>query len=126
MVDTAAAAPASAASPAVDLVPPAAPFLVPEIWSENMLIVNFNPGTTAGQKLFLEKTKGLPQDQRLPLTRANSPKIMKHFKMKEQLMGTVVRCIPSVYTLGVRSVGMKLIHQSPSLSLEIVQRAAFT
>ena len=29
------------------------------IWNENLLTGNFNPGTVAGQKIFLEKTKGM-------------------------------------------------------------------
>ena len=115
-----------AAAPAAVLVPPVAPFIAMESWSEISLMVNFNPGTTAGQKMFLEKTKGLPQDQCLTLTGANPQKIMNLFKLKEQLMGAVVTCTPSVYTLGVPSTMMNLICESLSLSLEMTQRAAFT
>ena len=41
--------------------------------------------------------------------------------MKEQLMGTVVTGVPTVYTAGVGSSPMNLIHHSPSIPLEIVQ-----
>ena len=44
--------------------------------------------------------------------------------MKEQLMGTVVTRVPTVYTAGIGSSPMNLIHQSPSIPLEIVQRGA--
>ena len=37
------------------------------IWNENPLTGNFNPGTVAGQKIFLEKTKGLATVGKLPL-----------------------------------------------------------
>ena len=39
-------------------------------------------------------------------------------------MGTVVTGVPTVYTAGVGSSLMNLIHQSPSIPLEIVQRGA--
>ena len=37
------------------------------IWDENSLTGNFNPGTVAGNKIFLEKTKGLATMGQLPL-----------------------------------------------------------
>ena len=51
---------------------------------------------------------------------------MGFLKMKEQLMGTVVTGVPTVYTAGVGSSPMNLIRQSPSIPLEIVQRGADT
>ena len=44
--------------------------------------------------------------------------------MKEHLMVTVVAGVPTVYTAGVGSSPMNLIHQSPSIPLEIVQKGA--
>ena len=73
------------------------------IWNENPLTGNFNPGTVAGQKIFLEKTKGLATAEQLPLSNASAPKIMEFLKMKEQLMGTVVTGVPTVYTLGLEA-----------------------
>ena len=84
------------------------------IWNENPLTGNFNPGTVAGHKIFLEKTKGLATAGQLPLKNASATKIMEFMKMKEQLMGTVVTGVPTVYTAGVVSSPMNLIHQSPS------------
>ena len=94
------------------------------IWNENPLTGNFNPGTVAGQKIFLERTKGLATAGQLPLSNASATKIMEFFKMKEQLMGTVVTGVPNVYTDVVGSSPMNLIHQIPSIPLDIVQRGA--
>ena len=44
--------------------------------------------------------------------------------MKEQLMGTVITGVPTVYTAGIGSSPMNLIHQSPLIPLDIVQRGA--
>ena len=71
---------------------------------------NFNPGTTAGQKIFLEKTKGLSDDKRLALTNSNSAAIMTYFKVKEQTMGEVVTHIPTTWTAGVGGSYMNLIY----------------
>ena len=94
------------------------------IWNENPLTGNFNPGTVAGQKIFLEKTKGLATAGKLPLSNASTTKIMAFLKMKEQLIGTVVTGVPTVYTAGVGSSPMNLIHKSPSTPIKIVQRGA--
>ena len=52
------------------------------IWNENPLNGNFNPGTVAGHKIFLEKTKGLASKGQLPLSNASATKIMEFLKMK--------------------------------------------
>lgn len=105
--------------------PPAA--AAPSVsWNENPLTGNFNPGTASGQKIFLEKTKGLDTDKRLALTNSNSPQILALLKVKEQVMGGVVTGIPTSYAGGIPSALMNLITQSPSIPLEMVQRRAFT
>ena len=111
-----------AAGGAAVVVPPAPARI--EVWTENPLTGNFNPGTTSGQKIFLEKTKGLDADKRLALTNSNSAKIMALLKVKEQIMGGVVTGIPTSYAGGTGSALMNLIHQSPSISLEMCQRRA--
>ena len=80
-----------------------------EVWTENPLTGNFNPGNSAGQKIFLEKTKGLPSDKRLALTHSNAPKIMEILKMKEQVMGNVVTFVPTIYVGGIGQIHMNLI-----------------
>ena len=52
------------------------------IRNENPLTGNFNPGTVAGQKIFLEKTKGLATAGQFPLSNASATKIMEFLKMK--------------------------------------------
>ena len=47
------------------------------IWNENPLTGKCNPGTVTGQKIFLEKTKGLATAEQLPLLNASAPKIME-------------------------------------------------
>ena len=88
MATAGAGAGAGAGEPAV-----AAPVV---IWNENPLTGNFNPGTVAGQKMFLEKTKGLATAGQLPLSNTPATKIMEFLNMKEQLMGTVVTGVPTV------------------------------
>lgn len=94
-------------------------------WNENPLTGNFNPGTSSGQKIFLEKTKGLATDKRLALTNSNAAEILALLKVKEQVMGGVVTGIPTSYAGGVPGGLMNLITQSPSIPLEMVQRRAF-
>ena len=103
-----------------------APAVVPPvvIWNENPLTGNFNSGTVLGQKIFLEKTKGLATAGQLPLSNASATKIMAFLKMKEPLMGTVVARVPNVYTAGIGNSPMNLIHQIPLIPLEIIQRGA--
>ena len=51
---------------------------------------------------------------------------MEFLKTKEQLMGNVVTGVPTVYTNGVGSSATNLIHQRPSISLDIFQQGAHT
>ena len=46
------------------------------IWNKNPLTGNFNPGTVAGQKIFLEKKKGLATAGQLPLSNEAATNIM--------------------------------------------------
>ena len=93
------------------------------IWNENPLTGSFNPGTVAGQNIFLEKTKGLATADQIPLSNASAPNIMEFFKIKEQLMENVVTGVPNLYTAGVGSSPMNLIPQIPSISLDIFSKA---
>ena len=52
------------------------------IWNDNPLTGNFNSGTVAGQKIFLEKTKDLVTAEQLPLSNASAPNIMEFLEMK--------------------------------------------
>ena len=55
---------------------PTAPAVV---WTENLLTGNFDPGTVAGQKIFLENTKGLATLEQLPLMNSTTMKIVEFF-----------------------------------------------
>ena len=101
---------AGAGAPPVVAAPVVA---APVIWTDNPFTSDFNPGTTVGQKIFLEKMKGLPSGERLALTSGSSRAILDFLKVKEQLMGTAVSAIPTSYPGGVPSDRMNLIYQSP-------------
>ena len=76
-------------------------FAVPVvIWNYNPLKGNFKTGAVVGQKIFLDKKKDLATADQLPLSNVSAPKIMEFLQMKEQLMGTVVTGVPTVYTVG--------------------------
>ena len=91
------------------------------ILNENPLNGNFNHGTVAGQKIFLEKKKVLATEGQLPLLNVSAKNIMKILTMKEHLMGTVITRVPTVYTAGIGISPMNLINQIPLIPLEIVQ-----
>ena len=94
------------------------------VWTDNPYTSDFNPGTSVGQKIFLEKTKGLPSGERFALTSGNSKGIMDFLKVKEQILGKAVTAIPTAYPGGVPSERMNLVYQSLSITLEMTQRAA--
>ena len=109
------------------IIPRAPRIQIPVImteYNENPLRANFNPGTAAGQKIFLEKTRGLPEDKRLDLTASNAIKIMEALQLKEANMGKIITAIPTSWTGGTAGNFKNLLSQSPSISLERMQREA--
>ena len=82
-------------------------------YSENPLRSDFNPGTAAGQKIFLEKTRGLSEDKRLDLTALNAVKILEALQLKEANMGKIVTAIPTSWTGGIAGYVKNLLSQSP-------------
>ena len=56
-------------------------------YNENPLRANFNTGTQTGQKIFLEKTKGLLDKKRLDVIATNAMKTMEFLKLKEAHVG---------------------------------------
>ena len=99
-------------------------YLIMTKYNENPLRADFNPGTPAGQKIFLEKTKPLPDDKRLNLTASNATKIMEVLQLKEVSMGKIINAIPTSWLGGVAGDFKNLLSQSPSISLERMQREA--
>ena len=85
------------------IIPRALRIQIPAImteFNENPFRANFNPGTAAGQKIFLEKTRGLPEDKHLDLTASNAIKIMEALQLKEANMGKIITAIPTSWTGG--------------------------
>ena len=95
-------------------------------WKTDPCHGNFNPGTKLGQSIFQEKTKGLPENSRLELSKSNSSSIHKFFRSKEGQMGAVVSKVPFEYEgdgVTVRKTA-NLLSQYHQLSLENLQRSA--
>ena len=93
-------------------------------YNEKPRCAKFNPGTTVERKIFLEKTRALPEDKRLDLTVSNATKIMEILQLKEASMGKIITAIPTSWTAGVVGNLKNLLSQSPSISLERMQREA--
>ena len=66
-------------------------------WTENSFRSNFNPGTTVGQRIFIEKTKGLSDEKHVELTMTNSKHIMEYFCAKEGHMGATITSVPTTF-----------------------------
>ena len=65
-----------------------------EIWKANPHLGDFNPGTNTGAKIFEAKTKGLPQDKRLPYSRKESQTFRLLLQGKASTFGNCVTKIP--------------------------------
>ena len=121
-------APAIYPLPDRPVIPRAPRIQIPVImteYNENPLRSDFNPGTPAGQKIFLEKTKPLPDDKRLDMTASNATKILDYLQLKEASIGKIITAIPTQWIAGVASHFKNLLSQSPSITLERIQREAF-
>ena len=107
------------------IIPRAPRIQIPVImtkYNENPLRADFNPGTAAGQKIFLEKTRALLEDKRLKLTASNAIKITEALQLKEANMGNITTAIPSSWTGGTAGNFKNLLSQSQSISLERMQQ----
>ena len=69
----------------------------PEVWTANPNLGNFNPGTAIGAKIFERKTKGLPEDKRLPLTRKSALAFRMIVESNAGTFGNPVTKIPVEY-----------------------------
>jgi len=96
------------------------------IWKTNPLHGDFNPGTLAGSKIFLQKIEGLPISERLPFTKSKAAEIFQHFKAREANLGSIIRSVPYEFNQdgSVKSTA-NILTQYQLLSLQDVQRAAF-
>jgi len=108
-------------------VPPVAPPapVVAEVWKRNPYSGDFNPGTKLGNSTFIEKTKGLPEADRLDLTKRNSQAIHRYLLARETLMGHVVTKVPIEYNLdGTIKKTANLLTQYQQMTLHNLQQAA--
>ena len=115
--------------PQVEVIaPPAPPIMAaaPTIeWKTDPFQGKFNPGTKNGHQIFLEKTKGLAEKDKLEFSKTNSASIHKFFRSKEGQMGEVITKIPIEYAAdGTVTKTANLLSQYHQVTLENVQRAA--
>ena len=114
-----------AGAPAVPLARPPAP-VVEEVWKMPRLSVDFNPGTKLGNRISIEKTKGLPESERLDLRKKKSQEIHKYLRAHKTLMGNVVTKVPIAHNpAGTVKTMANLITQYQQMTLEYLQRVAF-
>lgn len=108
------------------IIPPAPVIMAATIeWKTDPFQGKFNPGTKSGQAIFLEKTKGLAEKDRLELSKSNSAEIHKFFRSKEGQMGEVITKVPTEYANdGTVIKSANLLSQYHLLTLDDVQRAA--
>ncbi len=111
-----------AAAPVVAPIPAPAPA---EIWTENPNQGNFNPGTKAGSDMFKLKSKGLPEDKRLKLSRADAQKFKRLLEAKETSFGDVITKIETEFNPdGTISKYSNLSKDYSHVSVERLQRVA--
>ena len=120
-----AAAAAAALAAAAAVAPVAVPFVATEVWKTTPFSGDFNPGSKLGNSIFLEKTKGLPEADRMDLTKKNAQKIHQYFQSRETLMGKVISKVPIEYNAdGSIAKTANLLTQYQQMTLEDLQRAA--
>ena len=96
-----------------------------EVWKTTPYSGDFNPGTNHGNTIFVEKTKGLPEANRLDLTEKNSQAIHKYFRAREMLMGDIIHKVPIEYNPdGTVKTNRNLISQYQQITLDDCQQAA--
>ena len=107
------------------VAPATAPVVAPEVWKTTPFSGDFNPGTKLGNSIFLEKTKGLQEADRMDLIKKNARKIHQYFQFRETLMGKVISKVPIKYNVdGSVSKTANLLTQYQQMTLEDLQRAA--
>lgn len=98
---------------------------VPEVWTVNPLSNNFNPGTASGSKIFLEKSKGPVNGERIGDTISESKAFMEFIKTKSIVFGPCVTHVPIEFdATGNPTKYANIIDQYQSLKLEDIQREA--
>ena len=96
----------------------APPAPAPEIWTENPIQGNFNPGTKSGAEIFKLKTQGLPQDKWLSLGKKDALSFRLFLEAKKNHIP--VGFAPD----GAPNQHLNLISQYLAVTLEQLQRRA--
>jgi hypothetical protein len=97
-----------------------------EIWSENPVTEEFNPGTSTGQKIFLLLSKGPDDGKKFSLSPTEAQDFMSFIRSKAQAFGPCVTHVPSEWDNTGRPLRfVNIIDQYQSIGVDILQRAAF-
>ena len=82
-----------------------------EVWTENPLFGDYNPGNATRQKIFKEKSKGLLSAERLEMNKANATKIHQFISGLATHLGKCVTHVPVEYAAGTATDHVNLIEQ---------------
>jgi hypothetical protein len=97
-----------------------------EIWSENPVTEEFNPGTSTGQKIFLLLSKGPDDGKKFSLSPTEAQEFMSFIRSKAQAFGPCVTHVSSeLDATGRPSRFVNIIDQYQSIGIDVVQQAAF-
>ncbi len=97
----------------------------PVEWKVNPHHGNINPGTKQGQAIFEAKTRGLPEDKRLDLSKKDAPAFRQYIKAREKDFGNVVTKVPIEFDSSGAAVKFaNLITQHSMAKLDDVKREA--
>ena len=97
-----------------------APVAAAETFKTNPFVGDFNPGTEAGRKIFIKKTRGLDEDSRLDLSKSKSLEIQQYLRGREEHLGKSICNIPIEFNVdgSVKSTA-NLLTQSHMIKLLI-------
>ena len=95
-----------------------------EVWKSDPLQGDFNPGSKLGKDIFLEKTKGLPESERIPWTKANATRLLRYFRAREKHMHSCIDIPIEFNANGTVKKTANLLSQYRLITLTDCQRAA--
>ena len=97
-------------------------------WSDDPFQDRINPSTKSGQAIYLEKSKGRPDDQKLAIAKSNSDVVMAHYLSMEASMGKGVTAVPINRNADGTSSGQtaNILSQYSLITIDDLQRQAHT
>ena len=94
-------------------------------WTTNPFVQNFNPGTTSGNKIFVEKSKGPSDGVRIGDSVDQATKLLDFLKQKKSSFGTCVNRVPIEWdATGTPSNWASIIDQYQTIKEDVLTRAA--